>query len=172
MTEKLREKKLFLAGLIEGEGCLSASIKNQPGTRFGYAVDPEFFLYQHKQARELLDMAFEIFGTGRIAPKSGNEDVLVYSIASHRSIVEKVIPFFEEYIRPFGSALKWRNFEIFREIAFRISNGEHKSKEGMVYLVELAYQTNHAGKQRKRRKQEVIERILRDQTPKPLIKEA
>ena len=38
----------FLAGFIEGEGALCVSIKQHPTARFGYLVDPEFFLYQHE----------------------------------------------------------------------------------------------------------------------------
>ena len=47
----------FLAGLIEGEGSLCVSIKEHPSSRFGYLVQPEFFLYQHKIRRGLLELA-------------------------------------------------------------------------------------------------------------------
>ena len=160
-----REAMWFLGGLIEGEGSLCISIKQHPTAKFGYYIDPEFFLYQHKNAGELLDLAKAVFQTGRIRPKPGNEDVLVYAITSRRSIVEKVIPFFERYIIPYGSALKKRNFELFREITMSLENGDHKTKEGVLRIIDLAYATNHAGKQRKRSKEEVIRRILRDQTP-------
>src|SRR6202161_1881392 len=52
------EKKCwFLAGLIEGEGSLCVSIKNHKPSRFGYLVHPEFFIYQHKIRRGLLELA-------------------------------------------------------------------------------------------------------------------
>ena len=63
-------KRWFLAGFIEGEGSLCVSIKAHPTCRFGYLVDPEFFLYQHRSGIRLLELAKEIFGSGRIAPKS------------------------------------------------------------------------------------------------------
>src|ERR1700730_8893492 len=72
----------FLAGLIEGEGSLCVSVKEHAASRFGFLVDPEFFIYQHKVRRGLLELAGSVFDTGRIAPKSGNEDVLVFSIVS------------------------------------------------------------------------------------------
>jgi hypothetical protein len=156
--------KWFLAGLIEGEGSLCISLKQHPTARFGYYVDPEFFLYQHKSARELLGRAKEFFGTGAIIPKPGNEDVLVYRITSRRSIVEKVIPFFEKYMR-YGSDTKRRNFQFFKEATLALENKAHKTLEGTLRLVDLAYSINHAGKQRKRSKEEVIGRILRDYTP-------
>jgi hypothetical protein len=166
--ERLRitnEAKLFLAGLIEGEGSLCISLKKHPTAKYGYYIDPEFFLYQHKSARELLDLAMAIFNTGRIFPKPGNEDVLVYAITSRRSIKERVIPFFDRFVIPYGSEQKKKNFEMFRESVDIMERGAHMSLEGTLKLVDLAYSINHAGKQRKRTKEEVIRRILRDQTP-------
>ena len=159
-----KEFKWFLAGLIEGEGSLCISLKQHPTARFGYYIDPEFFIYQHKSARELLERAKEFFGTGRIFPKSGNEDVLVFRISARRSILEKVIPFFEKYMK-YASKTKKENFRVFKEVTLALENGEHKTLQGTLRIVELVYSTNHAGKQRKRSKEEVIGRILRDYTP-------
>jgi hypothetical protein len=161
-----KEYKWFLAGLIEGEGSLTISLKHHPTAKFGFYIDPEFFIYQHKNARELLDQAKAFFATGSITPKSGNEDVLVYKITSRRTIVEKVIPFYESYMR-YGSKIKQRNFHVFKKATLALENKSHKTLEGTLHLVELAYSINHAGKQRKRSKQEVIDRILRDYTPNP-----
>ena len=158
--------KWFLAGLIEGEGSICISLKKHPTAKFGFYIDPEFFIYQHKSARELLEQAKTFFATGAIVPKPGNEDVLVYKITSRRSIVEKVIPFFEKYMR-YGSKIKRRNFQILKEIVFALENKAHRTLEGTLRIVELAYSTNHVGKQRKRKKEEVIRRILRDYTPNP-----
>ena len=161
-----KEFKWFLAGLIEGEGSICISLKEHPTARFGYYIDPEFFLYQHKSARELLDQAKSFFGTGNITPKPGNEDVLVYKITSRRSIVEKVIPFFDKYMR-YGSKIKHQNFLMFKEVVLALENKAHQTLEGTLRLIDLVYSTNHAGKQRKRKKEEVIQRILRDYTPNP-----
>jgi len=158
------EFKWFLAGLIEGEGSICISLKQHPTAKFGYYIDPEFFIYQHKSARELLENAKTFFRTGSIVPKPGNEDVLVYKVTSRRSIIEKVIPFFEKYMR-YGSEIKRHNFSMFKEVTIALENREHRTLEGTLRLVELAYSTNHAGKQRKRSKEEVISRILRDYTP-------
>ena len=154
----------FLAGLVEGEGSICVSFKEHPTARFGYYIDPEFFIYQHKLAGELLEQARAYFGTGAIAPKPGNEDVLVYKVTSRKSLIEKIIPFYEKYMQ-YGSELKKRNFAMFKEITLALENKAHQTLEGTLRIVELAYSLNHAGKQRKRPKQEVIDRILRDYTP-------
>jgi hypothetical protein len=77
--------------------CLA--IKRHPTAAFGYYVQPEFFIYQHRCRRALLELAQEYFGTGRIRPKPGNPDVLVYSIISRPMIVERVLPFSEAFMR-------------------------------------------------------------------------
>lgn len=158
-------KKWFLAGFIEGEGSLCVSIKEHPTSRFGYLVDPEFFLYQHKSGIKLLQLAKEVFGTGRITPKSGSGGVLVFSIVSRRSLKEKVIPFFEKYM---VFSAKREVFERFKEIVEAMEDRkEHLTPEGLARIVEQAYAMNPAskGKERKRPLQEVMDRILRGRTP-------
>lgn len=158
-------KRWFLAGFIEGEGSLCVSIKEHPTSRFGYLVDPEFFLYQHKSGIKLLHLAKEIFGTGRIVPKPGNEDVLVYSIVSRRTLKEKIIPFFEKYMI---FSAKRDVFMRFKEVVEAMEDRkEHLTPEGLVSIVEKAYAMNPAskGKERKRTLQEVVDRILRGRMP-------
>jgi hypothetical protein len=159
------QRNWFLAGLIEGEGSLCVSIKEHKPSRFGYLVDPEFFIYQHKIRRGLLELAGSVFETGRITPKHGSEDVLVFSIVSQRWIVQRVLPFFERYM---AFSCKKRDFQLFREIVMAMENKQHHDPHGLVDIVEKAYQMNMVGKQRKRPKGVVIERILRDYTPNPL----
>ena len=158
------EFRWFLAGLIEGEGSLCVSFKENSSARFGFYVDVEFFIYQHENSKELLEMAREYFRAGDIVPKVGNEKVLVYRILSRRSIMEKVIPFYERYMR-YASDAKRRNFQQFKAVTIAIEQKEHQTPEGMIKIVHLAYSLNHAGKQRKRPKEQLISRILRDYTP-------
>ena len=158
------EFKWFLAGLIEGEGSICICFKQLPRSKFGFYIHPEFFIYQHKNARELLENAKSFFGTGNISPKPGNEDVLVYKISSRKRIRERIIPFLEKYMR-YGSKIKYHNFQVFKEIIGALEDKAHKTLQGNLRIVDLAYSTNHAGKQRKRPKEEITSRILRDYTP-------
>jgi hypothetical protein len=161
------EKKCwFLAGLIEGEGSLCVSIKKHESFRFGYLVQPEFFIYQHQVRRGLLELAKEVFDTGNIRPKPGNEVVLVYSIINRRLIVERVLPFFERYM---AFSFKGRDFRLFRAVVMAMEQKLHRDPHELIKLVDYAYQMNMEGKQRRRLKGEIVERILRDYTPNPLV---
>jgi LAGLIDADG endonuclease len=155
-------KRWFLAGLIEGEGSVTLSIKAHPTARFGVYVQPEFFIYQHRCRRQLLEMAAEYFRCGRIRRKPGNPDVLVYSVIAGPALAERVLPLLEEMAE--FSARRW-DYECFAEAVRLCRHGARKSPEGMAQLVELAYAMNMNGKQRRLRKQDLLDRILRGHMP-------
>lgn len=159
--------KWFLAGFIEGEGTLLVSIKQHDTSQFGFFVDPEFHLVQHKSGRNVLELAKQIFQTGSISSKPGSPDCLIYAIHCRRSLWEKLVPFFEKYVLPFSAPTKRETFYQFREILERMNRKEHLTPHGLARIVEKAYAMNPAaeGKQRLRPLHEVLERILRDHTP-------
>jgi hypothetical protein len=154
----------FLAGFIEGEGCLSVGIKNHPTCRSRFYVDPGFYLYQHESGRRILELAATTFGSGRIYPKSGSPHVLVYEMSATRVLHESVVPFFGRYVVPFSC--KEQTFERFREIVTMMIRKEHLAPEGLARIVRLAYEMNPAGKGKPRSRplEEVLARILRGHT--------
>jgi hypothetical protein len=155
-------RRWFLAGVFEGEGSLCISIKKHPTAASGFYVDPEFFIYQHRNRRALLELAKDYFQTGTIHPKPGNPDVLVYSITSRRSISEKVVPFLERY---FDFSARKEDIARYIRATRLFESKAHHSPRGLVEIVRLAYSMNHDGKQRHRSLNEVIDRILRGHTP-------
>lgn len=159
------EAKYFLAGFIEGEDALRVNIQPHETSRFGYYVDPEFHLMQPHSGLPLLKLAQEVFGTGRIFPKSGSKNCYTFTIRCRRSLREKVVPFFEKYVVPFSC--KREIFYRFREILEMMNQGEHRRPEGLARIVEKAYALNPAtqGKQPLQPLHEVVARILRDHTP-------
>jgi hypothetical protein len=156
------KRRWFLAGVFEGEGSLCISIKSHPTAKSGFYVDPEFFVCQHRNRKELLEQFRDLFQTGAIHPKQGNPDVLVYAITSRRSISEKVVPFLKQYMeysaRKADIARYIKSIEMFER-------GLHRTREGLVAIVRLAYSMNHEGKQRQRPLEEVVGRILRGHMP-------
>ncbi|MDD5633839.1 MAG: LAGLIDADG family homing endonuclease, partial [Candidatus Omnitrophica bacterium] len=120
---------------MEGEGSVCVSIKKHPNGKFGYLLDPEFFVYQHKNRIYILDLLKEMFGTGRIYPKSGNEDVLVFAIDSRKSLLERVIPFLDKYM-PYSA--KKADYDKFKSIIIALENKQHWTKKGMIEIVEIA----------------------------------
>jgi LAGLIDADG endonuclease len=129
------QKRWFLAGLIEGEGSVTLSIKTHQTARFGVYVQPEFFIYQHRFRRTLLEMAAEHFQAGRIRPKPGNPDVLVFSVIAGPALAEHVLPLLEEMAE---FSARRRDYELFAEAVHLCQCGARKSRLGMARLVEIA----------------------------------
>ena len=154
-------RRWFIAGAIEGEGSWGLAVKKHPTHPIGYYVQPEFFVYQHRLRRQLLEMVQEVFECGRIFPKPGNPDVLVYAIQSRPLISERVLPFMRRYM-----ALSSRRADIdLFDTALALYEGFHRVPYGLATIVEIAYAMNMNGKQRKRSLDEILGRILRGHTP-------
>jgi hypothetical protein len=154
-------RRWFMAGVVEGEGSWCLSIKRHPNYTLGFYVQPEFFVYQHRRRRQLLEMAQEIFKCGRIWPKPGNPDVLVFAINSRANISAHVLPFMRQYMK-FSS--RRSDMELFEDAMYLFECGLHRRPAGLATIVEIAYAMNHEGKQRRRSIDEVLDRILRGHT--------
>jgi hypothetical protein len=116
VVQKTTESQFFLGGFIEGEGSMSVSAKKGKGARFGMVLDPEFNLTQHVNGISNLYNALDVFQTGRIRYKSGSNATMVLTIDNRQSLVEKVIPFYQDYIIFNGSPYKKDRFNQFKQI--------------------------------------------------------
>jgi hypothetical protein len=110
------EHRLFLGGFVEGEGSLNVSAKKLANAKFGILIDPEFSLTQHVNGVVNLYDAMSVFKTGRIRLKSGSNATLVLTIDNRRSLEEKVIPFWESYVAPYGSFIKQQRLLTFKKL--------------------------------------------------------
>ena len=156
------QRRWFLAGVIEGEGSVYVGIKAHPTVPLGFFVQPGFSVTQHRDRRRLLEMAMREFRAGAIFPKPGNEAVLVYAIHSRPALRERVIPFLQTYMR---FSARCGDLARFMTIMDLFEDGAHRTPEGLIEIVELAYAMNANGKRRKRPIGEVLDRILRGHTP-------
>lgn len=120
------ESKLFLAGFLEGEASLNVSAKKLKTATFGILLDPEFSLTQHVNGFSILFFALQVFQTGRIRSKSGSHATLVFVIENRRSLEEKVIPFYKQYVAPYGSTEKVRRLAKFERLLDLFNQGAHK----------------------------------------------
>jgi hypothetical protein len=164
----LERKRWFLAGVVEGEGSVHIALKSHPMRRGGCYAQPEFFVYQHQERVALLEMAQEYFGCGRIRPKPGNPDVLVYSVVSRGDIVERVLPFLDRMLE---LSTRREDLLLFIAIVLMLEAGIHRTDEGLACIVRLAYAMNMAGKQRRIPLETLLGRILRGHTPDLLEQE-
>jgi hypothetical protein len=136
----------YLAGFIDGEGCFSVSIHPNPNAKFGWIIDPDFTINQHKKSREFLESIKKFLGCGKIYDKSPDKsDVLTFTVYSRRTIFEKILPFIDKH--PLHSNKRF-DYNIFKEIIIKMQNKEHSKIDGFHEIVKLAFKMNEQGKQR------------------------
>lgn len=128
--------------MIEGEGSFCASVKRQLNCHHKIQIDPEFFIYQHKVRRGLLELAQKVFAIGRIRPKGGNPNVLVYKVTRTEEIVKIIIPFLEKYMI---YSYRKNDIEKFKQVAQICYDNKHLSKEQLIQLINIAYSMNMNG---------------------------
>ena len=144
----------YLAGFVDGEGCFSVSIHPNPNAKFGWIIDPDFTINQHKQSHEFLKSIQKFLGCGKIYEKSPDKsNVLTFTVYSRRTIFEKILPFFDKH--PLLSS-KQNDYTLFREIVIRMQNKEHHNIDGFHRIVKLAFSMNAQGKQRAYSLEEVL----------------
>lgn len=148
----------YLAGFVDGEGTFSVAIIRHPNHRVGWMINPVFQVYQHKKDRGILELYKEFFGTGNIYRKSGTHPVMTFSIDSRRSLLDRVIPFFERY----PLLTKAKEFDRFREIVTAMEKKEHWTVKGFKRLVTLAYEMNQKGKGRKHTKEYIFSTLPKE----------
>lgn len=118
--------KTFYGGFVVGEGSINVSAKKSINALFGILIDPEFSVTQHVNGFGFLFAALCLFETGSIHYKSGSNATLVYRIDNRKSLLEKVIPFWETYICPYQSTEENRRVLLFKRILFFLQEKKHK----------------------------------------------
>lgn len=101
---------------MEGEGSTNVSAKKLETAAFGVLVDPEFSITQHVDGIVHLHRALLTFNTGRISYKSGSDATMVFRIDNRQNLVEKVIPFYHDYVYEFSCNDKIERFENFKKL--------------------------------------------------------
>lgn len=146
----------YITGWFDGEGCFSVSVHPHPLAKYKWLVDPVVQTYQHKDSRMILERIQNYFDCGTIRPKGPNSNVLTYSVESRITIQEKIIPHFLKY--PLQTQ-KSKDFELFRKILEAMENKEHRQIEGLLRIIELAFQMNPHGKNRKYELKNIIKSL-------------
>lgn len=129
-------QKYYLGGFLEGEASVCVGAKKGKNTRFGAYFDPAFNVTQHVNGVKHLFECLCLFKTGRIRHKGGSNATLVFEIDTRRSLQEKLVPFYKEYVIPLACEAKKRRFEQFCYMLDAFDRKKHLEFDSFVY--ELA----------------------------------
>lgn len=161
--KKLQRKYLYyyVAGFVDGEASFSVAMTKQKYVKkgeehFKWILNPVFQVYQHENNKDILLLLRDyVFQTGRLHRKTSPYNVFTYSVENHRTLHEKIVPFFRKY----RLAVKDEDFEKFADIIARITKKEHLTIEGFKNIVDIAFTMNVQGKQRKYSKEYIFETL-------------
>jgi hypothetical protein len=134
----------YISGYVDGEGCFCVSLRPQPRIRVGWEIRPSFSVSQNDDRSQLIRLLPHLFNCGAVRPDRSDKTVK-YEVRSLRNLVERVIPFFEEF--PLLSS-KRRDFEIFTKVCRMMQGGAHLTNDGVVMIAELVRDMNTSGTRR------------------------
>lgn len=126
------DTKTYLAGFVEGEGSLNIGAKKNDTSRSGVYFDPEFSVTQHVNGISNLVLMLAMFKTGRLRHKSGSNATMVYTIDNRVSLMEKVVPFYENYTQKYQVENKQRRLVIFKQALILFEEQAHLDEKRLL----------------------------------------
>ena len=136
----------WVCGFVDGEGCFSVPIRQNPMAPHGWQLQPTFQVSQHRSNRAVLDALESFFGCGAVRSKGPRSTVDVYNVWRPPELLELVLPVFERYPL-YVKQMDCRRFAI---IVRSLSLRRHMRYSSFKRLVRIAYSMNANGKQRSR----------------------
>ena len=152
----------YLAGFSDGEGSFNVSLRKKQDYRVEWQVVLTFNVSQRDITNLFLLKRY--LGCGRLQHR---KDGVHYFVAgNYKSVIERVIPFFEKF--HFFSSSKKKNFSLFKQIAKLVEIGGHLNPLGFQKIVALREELNKGrGRKRKYNQKDVninYQRFPRDYT--------
>nr|YP_009185285.1 putative LAGLIDADG homing endonuclease [Phacotus lenticularis]YP_009185320.1 putative LAGLIDADG homing endonuclease [Phacotus lenticularis]ALO63632.1 putative LAGLIDADG homing endonuclease [Phacotus lenticularis]ALO63634.1 putative LAGLIDADG homing endonuclease [Phacotus lenticularis] len=115
----------WIVGFVDGEGCFSFSLIRNDSLRFGYQIQGEFTVVQHKRDIQLLHKLKAHFGCGAVAQNHG--DRYHWRVKNLTHFLDIIIPYFEKH-----KLVTNKQFQlpVFKEICLRLKAKEHFNEAG------------------------------------------
>lgn len=142
LESQTNEIKHWIAGFVSGEGCFIIKVSKSKTHKLGKSVTLNFLVVQHSRDAYLLESFVQALGCGYFNLGSGskkNSDIGTFAVSNFNNIVDKIIPFFEEY--PL-LGIKTKDFEDFREASALIKSKAHLTKEGLDKILLIKSRMN------------------------------
>jgi hypothetical protein len=134
----------YISGYVDGEGCFTVSVSPRAKLVVGWEVRPSLSVSQNGDRAEVLQLIQAHFGCGNIRPDRSDK-TLKWETRRLEDILSRVIPHFEAYPLLSGKRL---DFERFASICQLMAAGDHRTRAGLMNIVELVSGMNPSGTRR------------------------
>lgn len=122
----------YLSGFVEGEGSVSVSAMKNKQTRAQLTVDPMFNVAQHVNGIVNLFLILSFFKTGRIRYKVGSKATFYFVIDNRTTLMEKVVPFYENYLSFCPNPVKIRRVSMLKQFLHLMEEKAHLHMDRMI----------------------------------------
>ncbi|MDC1205561.1 LAGLIDADG family homing endonuclease [Candidatus Pacebacteria bacterium] len=123
----------YIVGITDGEGCFYVNLGKSNAYKSGWRVQMHFHLKLQETDRELLEKICATLNCGNVyfqkEQRKNHAQCYRYSVSAWRDIESILIPFFKKH--PLQTASKSKSFAIFCKIADLVSQGEHRTQNGI-----------------------------------------
>jgi len=133
----------WISGFTDGEGSFVISVINNPTTRFGKQIFPEFVITQGAKSLDALEAIKKFFDCGTIVLNkrydNHREHLYRYCVRSISELQEIIIPFFDQL--PLKT-YKQNDFVLFKKVVEMMSEKKHLEEDGWNEILEIASKMN------------------------------
>lgn len=134
----------YIVGLTDGEGCFYVLINKSPLYRTGNGIHLHFHIKMQEADRKLLVKVKNTLKCGEVyfqnEKRPNHSKCYRYTVSSHKDILEKIVPFFNEH--QLQTVSKMKNFKLFSQIANMVKSGKHLTLDGVSKIRELKSKMN------------------------------
>lgn len=131
----------YISGYVDGEGSFLVSFSPREKILIGLEARPSFSVSQRQDRSEVLYLMKSYFGCGAIR-FSRRDQTKRYEVRSLKDLIERVIPHFRKF--PLLSS-KNKDFRLFLKICEMMKEGRHKTRNGLVKIIDIALKMNVNG---------------------------
>ena len=122
----------WIVGFVDGEGCFSFSLIKNDRLKFGYQIQGEFTVVQHKRDIQLLYKLKEFFKCGSVTVNHGER--YHFRVKNLNHFLTIIIPFFEKHSLQTNKRFQ---LPVFKEICVRLNNRDHFNETGFAEIQTL-----------------------------------
>ena len=115
----------WIVGFVDGEGCFSFSLLKNKELRFGFQIQGEFTVVQHKRDIQLLYKLKEYFKCGTVAVNHGDRWHFRVKTLEHNLTV--IVPFFEKHSLQTNKKFQ---LPVFKELLLLLQSQRHLTEAG------------------------------------------
>lgn len=134
----------YISGYVDGEGSFLVSFSPREKLSIGLEARPSFSVSQREDRSEVLDLIKSYFGCGfiRYSRRDRNRK---YEVRNLNNLSGVIIPHFRKF--PLLSS-KQKVFEVFSQVCEYMKNGQHRTRNGFINIINLAVDMNIGGSRR------------------------